>query len=202
MKNAFVATTVFLLIFSINTHAQLFKGGFLAGFNACQVDGDTYSGYDHFGFMAGAFIYTPISTSVDIQFEIKYMGKGASKLSSETDPIKYVNNLNYIELPVILRVNTRSKFGIEGGLGFAYLFSSSITDNFGTYPTNFKTFELNMQIGGTYNITDKLKVDLRYSYSLTPILDPAGAAFNPYFLPRGAYNNLFTLGLYYTIGNK
>src|SRR5208337_1850837 len=99
-------TALFALI---NTaHAQIFKGGVLLGFNGCQIDGDSQSGYDKFGIMGGAFIYTPLSSQFDLQLEIEYMGKGAQSVSTPDNEYQeeFTISLNYIELPVLLRFNT------------------------------------------------------------------------------------------------
>ena len=139
---------VFVLLFLSGTFSlfgQHFKGGLLLGFNASQVDGDTYSGYDKFGLMGGVYVYTPISSMFDVQMEIKYMGKGARKRTSGEDLTQYRSNLNYIEIPILLRFNTKSKIGVEGGLGFGYLFSYSVEDEYGELPSSafpkFKQFE-------------------------------------------------------------
>ena len=208
MRSVYGLLVFFLIVFSWDASAQLFKGGFLLGINASQVDGDTYSGYDRAGLMAGAFIYTPLTHMMDVQFEIKYIGKGAAKPSSATNTDqpqdKYRSNLHYMELPILVRYKTRSKLGIEAGLGFGYLFSYSEEDNYGTIAddrvAHFNKFELSSILGGTWNLTDNLKVDMRFSYSVLPILNPPGEAYSPYFLKRGAYNNLFSLGVYWRIG--
>lgn len=183
--------------------AQRFKGGFLAGFNASQVDGDTYSGYNKFGLMGGAYVYTSLSNMLDIQMEIKYMGKGAKKAPTDQDLHEYKSQLNYIEIPVLLRLNLKNKFGIEGGLGVGYLFSYSEEFDYAVVPSQhaapFKPFELSGLIGLSYSISPRVLVNLRYSYSLLSIVNTVDV-YNPNFWPRGVYNNLFTAGIYYNLG--
>lgn len=183
--------------------AQRFKGGFLAGFNASQVDGDHYAGYNKFGLMGGAYVYTSLSDMLDIQMEIKYMGKGARQAPTDQDPNEYQSKLNYIEIPVLLRLNTKNKFGIEGGLGFGYLFSYSEEYNYMVVPSQYavqvKPFELSGLIGLSYTFSKRFLVNLRYSYSLLSIVNTVDT-YNPNFWPRGVYNNLFTAGIYYNLG--
>jgi hypothetical protein len=199
-----------LLSFASISFAQRFNGGILLGMNASQVDGDTYAGYNKFGLMGGAFVYTPLSKKFDMQLEIKYMGKGANKKTTEQSPSKYRSNLNYIEIPVLLRLNTKIKIGWEGGLGFGYLFAYSEEDEYGKLPSDqsssFKPFELSSLIGATYQISQKFQINLRYSYSILSIVkkivdDPNNTYIN-YRSGRGVYNNLFSLGIYYNIGSK
>jgi len=185
--------------------AQLFKGGVLLGLNACQVDGDNYWGYHKLGLMAGVYVYTPVSNRLDVQIEIKYMGKGAHNTPSDLYPNYYDNTLNYIEIPLILRYNTNTKLSLEGGFGFGYLFAFLQEDENGKLSAQdtspFKPFELSWIMGLTYQISDKFKVGVRYSYSITPIFDFKDYGTYTYqrFFTAGAYNNLFSTGIYYTI---
>jgi len=197
---------VFVLLFLSGTFSlfgQHFKGGLLLGFNASQVDGDTYSGYDKFGLMGGVYVYTPISSMFDVQMEIKYMGKGARKPTNSEDLTQYKSNFNYLEIPVLLRLNTQKKIGLEGGLGFGYLFSYSISDEYGVLPSSsipkFKTFELSSIVGISYQFAPRFLVNMRYSYSILSIVEKPEIAYS-YFRRSGEYNNLFSLGIYYTVG--
>lgn len=203
MKIRCLVIIVFLLLLSYSSFGQRFKGGALLGFNASQVDGDTYAGYDKFGVMGGAFVYTPLSAMFDIQMEIKYMGKGARKRTSEEDLTQYKSNFNYIEIPVLLRLNTKNKIGLEGGLGFGYLFSYSLENEYGVLPSSeipkFRPFELSSIVGISYWFAPKFMVDFRYSYSIISIVDKPDIAYS-YFRKMGEYHNLFSLGVYYTIG--
>lgn len=180
-------------------HAQFFKGGILLGFNGCQVDGDNQSGYDKFGVMGGAFVFTPLSRFFDLQLEIEYMGKGAQSINNNGDyQEEFTIALNYIEIPVILRFNTIKNFGFEGGLGFGYLFSSSETLST-VYPTtqvNFKPFELSGIIGFNYHLNQSFSVIARYSYSFTPIAHTY-TNLNDIAFGSGLYNNIFSIALGY-----
>jgi hypothetical protein len=170
-------------------YAQHFKGGVLAGINASQVDGDNQAGYNKLGVMAGAFVIYPVSANFDFQLEMKYMGKGAKKKTTANDLSQYTSSLNYIDIPVLLRLNTKIKLGWEMGLSFNYLFSSSEKDEYGNLPAessmDFKPFELSYLIGVKYDLTTNWSAGLRYSYSLLSIVNDSRA-----------YNNLFSLGLY------
>jgi hypothetical protein len=179
--------------------------------NASQVDGDNYAGYNKFGLMGGAFVYTSLSKKFDIQFEIKYMGKGANKTTTELDFHKYTSHLNYIEIPVLVRLNTKIKLGWETGLGFGYLFSFNEKTEDGKLTsqdaTKFKPFELSYIIGATYQFAPKFLINLRYSYSVLSIaktvVDNSVSTLPAYYKTgRGVYNNLFSIGLYYKISGK
>ena len=80
--------------------AQRFDGGILAGFNATQVEGDTYKGYNKPGIAAGVYVQTDLAPAIFAAMEIKYSQKGARKKSTQKDPEIYIMRLNYIEMPV------------------------------------------------------------------------------------------------------
>jgi hypothetical protein len=200
MKNKIITVTIGLFCFINGVNSQIFKGGVLLGVNGCQVDGDGQSGYDKFGLMGGAFIYTPLSRNLDLQFEIEYMGKGAQAVNNDEygTQTEFTISLNYIELPVIVRLNTIKNFSFEAGLGFGYLFSSSQTLSYylNTNTFTFNTFELSGILGIGYKINDSFSILARYSYSFTEI---AHTYTNPndLFLASGLYNNLFSIALCY-----
>jgi hypothetical protein len=176
-------------------HAQNFKGGAVLGINACQVDGDQLNGYNKLGLMAGAYVYRPVSNYLDIQLEIKYMGKGATKKKTEININEYRNtNLHYIEIPVIARFNVQ-KLGVEAGFGFGYLFSAKIKDDLGEFEPEpdeqMKPLEFSGIGGLNYKATPKLSVNIRYSYSILSIRQSY----------RIFFNNIISTGIFYHIGN-
>jgi len=193
----YIKIGVLLLFISfLPVSAQHFRAGILMGINASQVDGDSHAGYNKLGFMAGPFVYYPLSTKIDAQLEIKYMGKGANKKTSEYDLTKYTSTLNYLEVPIILRWNTNFKVGWEGGLGFGYLFSHSEKDEYGDIASenaiDFKPFELSWLIGARYKFAQRWIANLRFSYSVMSI-------FNHQTNNRSGYNNLFSMGISYEL---
>lgn len=203
MKTTILLSIGFIFLYMGTAFGQRFHGGPLLGFNASQVDGDTYAGYDKFGLLGGAFVYTKLSDAIDIQMEIKYMGKGARKRTSSEDLSQYKSKLNYIEIPLLLRYTAKTKIGFEGGLGFGYLFSYSVEDEYGELSSSnipkFKPFELSYILGITYQFAPKYTVDLRYSYSILSIVDKPPVDYT-YFRNAGVFNNLFSLSVYYTMG--
>ncbi len=77
------------------------------------------------GFAGGVFVYFPITESVGIQQELLYAMKGSRQDVTITEPISinsvYKYNLNYFELPILLRytfVNIKN-VGIYGSTGIA-----------------------------------------------------------------------------------
>jgi hypothetical protein len=203
----FLIAGIFGGIFSAN--AQVFHGGFLAGFTATQVDGDTYGGYNKAGFQGGVFVNARLSDLFNAQFEIKYTGKGAKKPVSSTDPDVYTLTLHYIDLPLLASVKVKQIGSVELGLVPAYLFSAQGEDNGGKFPSDylveFKKFDISSLIGININLFPKLWLNLRYTYSLTSIRPgeyPDGyyTWFGKLFGQKtGQYNNCLMAGIYYQL---
>lgn len=193
----------FIFCLSMMAFGQRFEGGFTGGLVASQVDGDTYAGYNKLGVSLGAFVSTPLNQKSDIQFEIKYITKGANKKVTETDPRMYTSQLNYIEFPLIFKYKSSEKIAWELGAAGGYLYSFSEKDENGPLNTTgsakFKPFELSAILGFKYSFSKHLGVNIRFSYSILPIMDFGQTT--AYYFKSGAYNNLFNFNLYYTVFN-
>lgn len=190
---------LFFLIICITSSGQRFTGGLLAGFNACQVDGDTYAGYNKFGFKAGAFTSTRFNTHLSGELQIRFMQKGANKKVTENDLSKYTSKLNYIEVPVLLRLHQTEKISWHAGPGFGYLFNYSVEDENGPLNADaisFRKFELSGMAGFQYQLTKKLAVSVTFSYSVIPIADHPNDPIH--FRQPGLYNNLFSMDFSYS----
>ena len=114
---------VFLIFFVMAVNivlAQRFEGGALAGYNASQVEGDTYKGYHKPGFVAGFYVETDVAPAVFAAFEIKFSQKGSRKKSTDKDPTKYIMRLNYIDIPVYMGFRTSEHSSIIGGISTGF----------------------------------------------------------------------------------
>lgn len=194
----YLPATILLLLISLSISGQRFSGGILAGFNASQVDGDTYAGYNKFGFAFGAFTTTSFSERIEGELQIKFMQKGANKPVTDNDLSKYTSKLNYIELPVLLRFYQTKKISWHFGPGFGYLFKYSVEDENGKLADDaidFRNFELSGMAGIQYQIKERLGVSLTFSYSLISITDYINDPIH--FRQPGQYNNLFSTLLSY-----
>lgn len=198
MKNL-LAILVFSLV-TISITAQRFGGGLLAGFNASQVDGDSYAGYNKFGFALGAFTTTSFSEALSGELQIRFMQKGANKKVTENDLSKYTSKLNYVEVPVLLRYHQSKKLSWHAGPGFGYMFKYTVEDENGPLDDDaisFRGFELSAMAGIQYMLTEKLGISLTFSYSLIPIADPPKDFIH--FRQPGLYNNVITTLLSYKL---
>ena len=194
---------LFLFVVTI-AKAQRFDGGALLGFNATQVEGDTYKGYHKPGIVAGFYVETDIAPAIFAAMEIKYSQKGARKKSNEKDPTKYIMRLNYIDLPIYMAFRTSENSAIIGGISAGFLISGKELNEYGEFPTEdqnaFNTIDLQPLIGFQFDFLENLKADLRFALSVLPVRGkPEGTN---YYWQNNQFNNVITLALYYQIGRR
>ncbi len=197
---------LFLLIPQV-FYAQRFNGGVILGITASQVDGDSYAGFDKLGVQGGVFVNTPISRKAGLQMEIKYVGRGARKKTTENDPEIYKLTLHYIDIPVLIYYEVQKKIILEAGVLSGYLFGAGGEDSGGKldkdYLVDFKKFDLDWLLGLRYRFNDNISVGIRYSYSLFSIRDYENTSANYSLIANllgystGDYNNYLSFGLFY-----
>jgi len=195
-----------LFLFAANmVFAQRFDGGALAGFNASQVEGDTYKGYNKPGLVAGFYVETDIAPAIFAAMEIKYSQKGARKKVTTKDPTKYIMRLNYIDIPVYMAFRTSERSAVIGGISTGFLISAKEMDNYGETPPEdqdaFNTIDLQPLVGFQFDFMENLKLDLRFALSVLPVRGKPGVNSN-YYWQNSQFNNVITLALYYQIGGR
>ena len=195
-----------ILLFIANiVVAQRFDGGALVGFNGTQVEGDSYKGYHKPGLVGGFYVETDIVPAFFAAFEIKYAQKGARKKTTEKDPEQYIMRLNYIDIPVYVAFRSSERTAILAGLSTGFLLIGKEFDEYGEFPpqdqNKFNTIDLQALIGFQFEMSDNLKTDLRFAYSLLPIRDKPNVE-PPYYWEGNQFNNVITLALYYQIGRR
>jgi hypothetical protein len=196
MKQAFC---ILILLIPLSVFSQRFSGGVVAGFNASQIDGDTFYGYNKAGLMGGAFVFTDFTDKWKGQMEIRYSAKGSATPKDYVDQVKF--RLRYIEIPLIVEYKLFKKVQLQAGASIGYLFYAG--ENTGTgyekFTDELKPTETAICAGLNTSFLDPVNFNIRYSYSLFPV-------FEKYTLQTystGAwYNNVITFGIYYRIGKK
>ncbi len=195
---------IFSIIFSFPVISQnRFKAGIKAGISTCQVAGDTYSGFNKAGMVAGGFVKTKLNENWGVQFEILYIQKGSKHNSNPDvgDYTFYLMKLNYLEVPLLFQYRNK-KFSFEVGPGVGYLTSAKEYDTYGdiTGLRPFNTTEVSFNVGISYNLFKNLDINWRYNNSLNAIREHAsGATFwwNP-----GQQNNVLAFTLSYWFGKN
>jgi hypothetical protein len=193
--------TLFLFVLLANiSYAQRFDAGVLAGYNATQVEGDTFKGYHKPGLVAGLFVQTDIAPAIFAAMEIKYSQKGARNKVKQNDPQKYIMRLGYIDIPVYMAFRTGDKGSVVGGLSTGFLIHSAEFDEYGEFPKEdqnaFNTIDLQPFLGFQFEFLNNLKADLRFALSVLPIRGQPGEGTN-YYWHNNQFNNVISLAFYY-----
>lgn len=185
---------------NVNTEFGV-KGGFNMS-NLYQSEADDNNVL--YGFNAGVYATLPISDFIAIQPEILFTTKGAeldynSGIISGNSKFK----LNYIEVPLLVRVNITKNFNVHAGGYASYLVSSKVTgDGDVTFDEAIDTDDLNKfdaglaaGVGVDFN---PISIGLRYNYGLTTVGKERTVAGTTYTFPDAKNSNL-TLYLSYKL---
>lgn len=180
------------------------------GITACQVHGDNYSGYNKVGVVAGLYVNAALKERTSLEFGIIFIQKGARKNQNpdKFDYRYYYLNLNYVEVPLLLRWQPNKFFFTLGG-SYAYLINyyeaSEIGELTGMHP--FRSTEYSLNTGLGMMMTPKIAVEVRFNNSVVNIRPFTG--FRPYYnnplaryFNKGSYNNIIQIAFTYKITSK
>jgi opacity protein-like surface antigen len=189
---------------------KLFEGGFALGFNATQVDGDTYAGYNKAGLHTGGIVCVHFSQTIGVSLELLYSQKGSrGAIVKESYAIgtyfdKYYLNLNYVQMPLVLYVKMHPRIDLEGGVAYSRLVTSweyAESDQpwyVDPTKTEFNKSDFCYLVGLSYRLSRHWYGDVRYEYSIGSIR-PTDRQPVPYTQYGGQYNNSFTFRLLYLL---
>jgi hypothetical protein len=186
--------------------AQRFEGGLLAGFNATQVEGDYFKGYNKPGILAGFFVQTDVAPAIFAGMEIKYSQKGSRKRikPKDPDPEKYIMRLGYVDVPVFIGFRTNDKGAVVAGVSAGYLIHAMEFDIYGEFPQEdqnaFKNLDLQPFLGFQFDMLDNVKLDLRFALSVLPVRGQPGDDATNYYWLNNQFNNVISLAAYYNFG--
>jgi opacity protein-like surface antigen len=159
--------------------------GIVAGVNWATIRGpDSEDPSNRMGFMGGVMLVSPLGTAVSIQPELLYTMKGA-KVESLEDNFTGTVKMNYIEVPVLLRLDLATSGGVRpfvyGGPAIAYKVGCSVELREGTTtinadcdtgpdPADFKSTDFSAVAGAglAFNMAGRMaSIGARYDYGLT-----------------------------------
>jgi len=198
-----ILLTLTILFFFGFVYAQRFDAGLIAGFNASQVEGDYFKGYNKAGILAGIFVQTDIAPAIVAGMEIKYSQKGSRRKydPKQPDVDKYIMRLGYIDVPFFMGFRANDRSMIIGGIAPGVLLHSKELNSYGEFPVEdqhpFKNFDLQPFVGFQFDFLERLSVDLRFALSVVPIRNkPEGTN---YYWQNNQFNNVISLAAYYRL---
>jgi hypothetical protein len=179
--------------------------GVKGGFNMSNLYNDDADDENIlYGFNAGVYATLPISDFIAIQPEILFTTKGSEleyNNAITTGNTKF--RLNYIEVPLLVRVNITKNFNVHAGGYASYLVSSKVTgDGDFDFDEDIDTDDLNkfdagLSAGVGVDFSP-VSIGLRYNYGLTTIGKERTVAGTTYTFPDAKNSNL-TLYLSYKL---
>jgi len=156
---------------NVNTEFGV-KGGFNMS-NLYQNDADDENVL--YGFNAGVYATLPISDFVAIQPEILFTTRGSEvdyNNAGLSGTAKF--KLNYIEVPLLVRVNITKNFNVHAGGYASYLVSSKLKGegsfdfNEGVDTDDLNKFDAGIAAGVGVDF-NPISIGLRYNYGLTTV---------------------------------
>lgn len=174
---------------------RIFKGLFIVGLNATQVDGDNMAGYRKFGLNAGVgtMMFLNKKRSLSLSMELLYSQRGAQSATNISKTPSYRKIvLDYAEIPLIFSFHDKKIAMFGAGISVAGLARAKHirTDDLGnvdyvvTYQDNdgsvhnvdlsdnvnrYQKIDLSAVANVTFFVpikTQKIGVNLRFQYSM------------------------------------
>lgn len=181
-----------LLILSLShsIKAQPFKAGVLAGLSTSQIDGDTQKDYKKPGGYAGVNVNIEFNQLWGAKVELLYIGKGAKKVVDDIE--EFNTTLHYLEMPLLITFKPINKFEFDFGLAPSYLISSKIVKYGYAIEEdlhNIHNYDLGAVFSGSYYFTEKIGINVRFEYSITPVKTE----------PHNWYNSNMSFGVVYKL---
>ena len=199
-----VALSFVFVFFQQNGFSQKsqFQAGLKAGVIGSQIDGDGYIGWNKAGLTVGGFVRTDFTENWGAQFDLLYSQKG-SRDPQDAEKNKfdyYLIRLDYIEIPLDVQY-TYNKFRAEAGVSFGVLVNSYEENAQGEVPLSpfdFRPFEFGYNIGGYFDVTEHVFLNVRYNRSFLPISNEFRFLQAQFGFFGGSYNSSFSFALGYT----
>ncbi len=161
----------FIATFLISVSNAQHKFGVKAGGIVANFDGDRdFAGYDKNKYKPGYFF--GVNTMIrfgeksGLLTELLYSQKGTK--GNETSVFGDKLILNYLNVPILYQLNIFKNFNIYAGPEVGILLSGKIINNDTKVDvtSNFQTIDFGLTIGGSYNITQKIYLDARFTEGL------------------------------------
>jgi hypothetical protein len=187
-----------LLIFSLTiliaTSASAQSGfGIRGGANFFNFGGDDVAENDYTnrtGFHAGIYASILGGSAISLEPGVYYSVKG----TQNKDAANTRSVLDYVDVPLLLRLKVGEGFNFFGGPQVSFLVNSKFEGDFGNSTVslntnNIKETDAGLVFGLGYNLPKGVNVQGSYDYGLTPIFKNSNA---------DVYNRGFKVSLGYT----
>lgn len=155
--------------------------GLHGGALVSNMPGFTNTGFRKVSGTAGFIITRRDKYKNYLQVELNYIRKGAFRKPEDDNPDKINLSLHYVEIPVFYRMEKfaftsrgkEQRVGVDFGLSYARLISPRMFRNGEQIAFNeiwSDKYDLSALLGAHLRISNRLYLDVRYLFSINPIL--------------------------------
>lgn len=178
---------VITIVFSVQAFSQGLDFGIKAGVNFSSLRDAT--GLDNrTGFVAGIFIGGKLNDKLGVQADLLYSQQGAEFSTGEFD-------LNYVNVPIVLKYFVTDKLHIHGGPQFGVLVDDKTQTVIGQTINDIATndFDIAGVVGVGLDLPFGIRLDGRYIFGFTDVPEAPELGFT-----KGK-NSVITLSIGYSI---
>ena len=172
---------VCLLLSSAVLGQRTFGATLLAGFNASQIDGDDYAGFNKVGLNVGIRGDILLSEKMQVGMELIWSQRGSRSelLAGQSGVPQLKIDLDYVQVPVLFKYND---WYIEDGdyyrvhaftgLSYGRLMRAKAENSFFEGQTElFRKNDIGFHIGAGYLFNENLALTIRFNRGLTLLFD-------------------------------
>ena len=163
MKNLLIILGLFVGALTVNAQDATF--GIKGGLNYAFINGEDILNVEpKFSYHAGAIVNISFTDFVALQPEFIFSVKGYDGDMVDLD-------LNYVDLPILLKVKLGDVFSLHAGPQFSYLLSSSVKTDLtvSNIEEQIESFDLGVATGFEYELVSGFSLGARYSFSVESI---------------------------------
>ncbi len=175
-----IILVLFASFFAISTYAQEIDFGFKAGMNFATINDASVSLDTRTGFHAGVFLGLKFNDKIALQPELLYSQQGA-----DFDLGKF--NLDYINIPVVLKYYLVQGLNIQVGPQFGFVINDEVSFAGIVGDVETENFDLSGIVGAGVDLPFGLRIDARYNFG-----------FNDVVKDSSGKNSVFSLALGYS----
>jgi len=166
----------FTLLWSATATAQEFAFGPKVGYNNAKLEGKNFREFHDnnsiHGFHAGLFAEIRFN-KIAIQPEVYYSSSGGTwKTSVNNVTVDHDFNLEYVNVPLMIKYYLTNSLAIEAGPQAGFLTDSDMKfSDLDPDSTKFNDFDFSVNIGLSLNLPFHLMISARYNAGLTNVVD-------------------------------
>ena len=182
MKKIAIALMCMIVATGAAMAQKTFTFGPKVGVDYTHMWGEDVEHGGQINYQAGVFMEYRFNDKFSIAPEVVFAAQGGKFdwIDSEAIKVTTTENLNYVNIPVMLKFYVVPKFSIDFGPQLGINVYKKATDKYKVLGEEFKetykynhvnTIDFGLGLGLTFNITDEVFVQGRYTMGMTKVFD-------------------------------